>query len=148
MPVTVVERSIAWTVFARSDAWTVGWNPTQGMDVYCLCCVCIFLCLCTGRGLATSWSPVQEVLPTVLDLITEVKRKVSWRRPRSELGCRAKGKNNIIMVLHVGSWTQGRRPFSVKNLLLRNTKKYKPDQFWQNLASLPIMMIIVMIKYS
>jgi hypothetical protein len=35
-----------------------------------------FLCLCTGRGLATSRSPVQGVLPTVLDLVTGVKRKV------------------------------------------------------------------------
>jgi hypothetical protein len=45
-----------------------------------------------GRGLSTSWSPVQGVLPTVLDLVTEVKRKVSWRRPRPKLGCRATGK--------------------------------------------------------
>jgi hypothetical protein len=55
-----------------------------------LCCVCVFLCLCTGRGLATSWSPAQGVLPPVLDLVTEGKRKVSWRRPRPKLGCTAK----------------------------------------------------------
>jgi hypothetical protein len=54
--------------------------------------VCVFLRLCTVRGLTTSWSPVQEVLPTVLDLVTEMKRKVSWRWPRAEFGCRAKGK--------------------------------------------------------
>jgi hypothetical protein len=59
-------------------------------------CECVFLCLSTGRGLATSWSPVQGVLPTLLDLVTEVNRKVSWRRPRPELGCRAKGKNIIL----------------------------------------------------
>jgi hypothetical protein len=29
----------------------------------------------TSRGLATSWSPVQGVLLTVLDLVTEMKRK-------------------------------------------------------------------------
>jgi hypothetical protein len=40
---------------------------------------------------ATSWSPVQGVQPIVLDVVTEVKQKVSWRRPRPELGCRAKG---------------------------------------------------------
>jgi hypothetical protein len=34
-------------------------------------CVCVFLCLCTGRGLATSWSPVQGVLPSVPDQETE-----------------------------------------------------------------------------
>jgi hypothetical protein len=59
--------------------------------MFSVCVVCAFLCLCTGRGLVTSWSPVQGVQPTVLDLVTEVKRKVSWRRPRSELGCRARG---------------------------------------------------------
>jgi hypothetical protein len=54
--------------------------------------VCVYLCLRSSRGLATSWSPAQGVLPTVQDLVTEVKRKVSWRRPRPELGCRAKRK--------------------------------------------------------
>jgi hypothetical protein len=39
-------------------------NPTQGMDVCVhLFCVCVVLSL--GRGLATSWSPVQGVLPSV-----------------------------------------------------------------------------------
>jgi hypothetical protein len=36
------------------------------MDVWCVCAffwVCVVLCL--GRGLATSWSPVQGVLPSV-----------------------------------------------------------------------------------
>jgi hypothetical protein len=44
-PVTVAEQSEACTVFAPSEAGIVGWNPTQGMDIWCLC---------TGRGLATS----------------------------------------------------------------------------------------------
>jgi hypothetical protein len=39
-----------------------------------------------SRGLATSWSPIQGVLLTVLDLVTEMKRKVSWRRPRPKIG--------------------------------------------------------------
>jgi hypothetical protein len=42
LPVTVVERSDACTVFARSEAGIVGSNRTQGMDVwyvYCLFCV-------------------------------------------------------------------------------------------------------------
>jgi hypothetical protein len=69
------------------------------MDVWCLCCVFVSLCLCTGRGLARSWSPVQGVLPTVLDLVTEVKWKVSWRWPRPELDCSAKGGKN--MKLHI-----------------------------------------------
>jgi hypothetical protein len=32
-PVTVAKRSEAWTVFRRTDAGTVGLNPTHGMDV-------------------------------------------------------------------------------------------------------------------
>jgi hypothetical protein len=46
VPVTVAERSEACTVFARLEAWIVGSNPTQGMDVWyvyvfilCLCCL-------------------------------------------------------------------------------------------------------------
>jgi hypothetical protein len=34
---TDVERSKACIVFARSEAGIVGSNPTQGMDVWCLC---------------------------------------------------------------------------------------------------------------
>jgi hypothetical protein len=39
-----------------------------------------------SRGLTTSWSPVQGVLPIVLDLVTELKWRVSWRRPRPKIG--------------------------------------------------------------
>jgi hypothetical protein len=62
-----------------------------------------FSVLCTGRGLVKSSSPVQVVLPTVLDLVTEVKRKVSWRRPRPEMGCRAKG---IYAYIYRYKWTK------------------------------------------
>jgi hypothetical protein len=44
-PVTVAKRFKAYTVFIHSEAGIVGWNPTQGMDVWyvyvfilCLCC--------------------------------------------------------------------------------------------------------------
>jgi hypothetical protein len=58
-PVRVAERSEACTVFARSEAAIMGSNPTQGMDLWCVCvCVCAFVCvyvvLCLGRGIATS----------------------------------------------------------------------------------------------
>jgi hypothetical protein len=33
LPVTVAERSKAWTVFGRSETVIVCSNPTQGMDV-------------------------------------------------------------------------------------------------------------------
>jgi hypothetical protein len=37
------------------------------MDVWCVCARArALLCLCSGRGLATSWSPAQGVLPNVL----------------------------------------------------------------------------------
>jgi hypothetical protein len=35
--VTVAELSKACTVFARSKAGIMGSNPTQGMDVLCVC---------------------------------------------------------------------------------------------------------------
>jgi hypothetical protein len=53
------------------------------------------------QSLATSWSPVQGVLPTVLDLVTEAKQKISWRRPRPELGCRAKRKRKSHSKQHL-----------------------------------------------
>jgi hypothetical protein len=56
-------------------------------------CVCararVFLCLCTGRrgrGLATSCSPAQGVLPTV-------KREFHGSRPRPKLGLLSQRKN-------------------------------------------------------
>jgi hypothetical protein len=44
--VTVAERSKACTIFARSEAGILGSNPTQGMDVYCLCVCVPFFCVC------------------------------------------------------------------------------------------------------
>jgi hypothetical protein len=41
MPITVAARSKAWTVFARSNTLSVGWNPSRGMNV----CVSLF-CVC------------------------------------------------------------------------------------------------------
>jgi hypothetical protein len=40
------ERSVACTVFARSEAGIVCSNPTQDMYVWCLCvcvCVCVYV---------------------------------------------------------------------------------------------------------
>jgi hypothetical protein len=52
-PITVAARSRAWNAFTRSNAGTVGSNPTQGIDV------------CVGSGLASHWSPVQGVRATL-----------------------------------------------------------------------------------
>jgi hypothetical protein len=38
--VTVPERSEACTVFARSEVRIVSSNPTQGMEVLCVCLCC------------------------------------------------------------------------------------------------------------
>jgi hypothetical protein len=62
-PITVAERSKAWTVFARSNAGIVGSNPNQGMDV-CVRLFCLCYPVCVGSGLGMGWSPVQGVLPT------------------------------------------------------------------------------------
>jgi hypothetical protein len=63
-PTTVAARYKAWTIFARSNTGVVGSNPTQDMDV-CVHLFCVYVVLCVGSGLATGWSPVQGVLPTV-----------------------------------------------------------------------------------
>jgi hypothetical protein len=52
MPVTVVARSEAKTVFARSNAGIMGSNPTQGIDV-CVRLFCVCVVLCVGGGIAT-----------------------------------------------------------------------------------------------
>jgi hypothetical protein len=43
----------------------VGPNSTKRMDVWCVCVYSVCVVLCLGRGLETSWSPVQGVLPSV-----------------------------------------------------------------------------------
>jgi uncharacterized membrane protein len=45
MPITLVARSKAWTVFARSNAGIVGSNPAWGMDV-CVCIYSVFVLAC------------------------------------------------------------------------------------------------------
>jgi hypothetical protein len=74
-PITVVARSEAWTVFARSNTEIVDSNLTLGMDVcerlFSVCAV-----LCVANVLATVWSPVQGVLPAV-NRITKLKKNRS-----------------------------------------------------------------------
>jgi hypothetical protein len=69
MLVTVAARSKAWNVFARLNIEIVGSNRARGMDV---CVYSVFVLSCVSRGLATGWSLVQAVLPTVYNCkITE-----------------------------------------------------------------------------
>jgi hypothetical protein len=62
LPVTVAVQTKAWNVFALSNTGIVGSIPTQDMN-FCL----VYSALVFGSGLAMGWSPVQGVLPTVLD---------------------------------------------------------------------------------
>jgi hypothetical protein len=76
----VSARSKAWPIFARSSTAVVGSYPTRGMDV-CVrfFCVCFFV-LCVDGGLATDWSHVQWVLPSVKkDLKTENESRAQER---------------------------------------------------------------------
>jgi hypothetical protein len=59
-------------------------------------CVCVFLCLCTGRGLATSWSPVQGVLPTVHDQETEETQPYAPKREQAPK-CGSKEEETMFM---------------------------------------------------
>jgi hypothetical protein len=55
MPVTVAEQSEAYTVFARSEAGTMGRIPHKAwLFGMCMCLFCVCVALCLGRGLATS----------------------------------------------------------------------------------------------
>jgi hypothetical protein len=81
LPSTVAARSKAWTVFARSNTGIVGSNPTRGMDV-CVRSFCVCVVLCVGWGLATRWSSVQGVPPTMY-------RLRNWKSGQGTKGCRA-----------------------------------------------------------
>jgi hypothetical protein len=71
-PITVAARSKAYIFFSRSNSGIVDSSPTQGMDVSLLL-FCLYVVLCVGSGLATCWSPVHGVLPTV-NRIKELKK--------------------------------------------------------------------------
>jgi hypothetical protein len=54
----------AWTVFANPNIGIMRLNRIRGMDV-CVRLFSVCVVLCVGSGLATGWSLVQGVLPTV-----------------------------------------------------------------------------------
>jgi hypothetical protein len=85
-PTTVVARSKARTVFATSNAGSVGSNPTRSMDV-CVRLFCVCVVLCVGSGLAMGSSLVQGLLPTVQkDQETETERPKSNKGLQSHRG--------------------------------------------------------------
>jgi hypothetical protein len=92
MPATVAAPCEAWTVFSHSNTGDVGSNLTRGMDV-CLRLFCVFAVPCIGSGLATGWSPVQGVLPTVYR-ITKLKK-----RPGPNKGLYNRWMNEYTVIL-------------------------------------------------
>jgi hypothetical protein len=83
LPVTVDERSKVWTSSIAWRTWQWVWIPLRAWTFFvymCLFCLCAVLCL--GRGLSTSWSLVQGVLPIV-------NRSGNWKEARVHKGCRA-----------------------------------------------------------
>jgi hypothetical protein len=74
-PVPMAARSKARTVFGRSNIGIAVSNPAWGMDV-CPRFFC-FMLSCVGRGLASGWSPLQEVLPTV-QIDSQIQKLNFW----------------------------------------------------------------------
>jgi hypothetical protein len=76
-PITVAARLKAWTVFARSTLGSWLRIPLKAWMSLCVYSVCVVLCV--GSGLATGWSPVQEVLPTIY-------RRGNWKSGQGPQG--------------------------------------------------------------
>jgi hypothetical protein len=70
------------------------------MDVWCVCaffCVCVVLCL--DRGLATVWTPVQGVLPSVNDQETENSALYSKVGASSQMVAKRKKNKSTVNVI-------------------------------------------------
>jgi hypothetical protein len=65
------ERSKAWTVFARWNNGVVGSVPIEAW----MFAPILLVLSCAGSGIATKWSPVQGVLPTVYKI-----KKLKWSK--------------------------------------------------------------------
>jgi hypothetical protein len=72
----------AWNVFSRLNTGIVSSNPARGIDV---CVYSVFVLSCVGSGLATGWSLVRGVLPTVYKCkIMELHKEEAKARYRLE----------------------------------------------------------------
>jgi hypothetical protein len=67
-----------WNSFAYSNTGIIGSNPTRGMDVW-LPLLHVFVFLFIGRGLATGWSAIQGILPSVY----RITKLGNWPGPNS-----------------------------------------------------------------
>jgi hypothetical protein len=69
-----------------SPAWTLRSWARIPLEAWMFVCVySVFVLSCVSSGLATGWSPIQGVLPTVYKCKVTEPRK---RRPRPEMGCK------------------------------------------------------------
>jgi hypothetical protein len=124
LPITVAARSKTRNVLARSNAGIES-HSRHG----CLCvCVCVL-----GSGLVKGWSPIQGVLPTVLDYESEVKRNDS-RMPYAPSGSNRnrgrKGRNMVYFPLLFNIELRRLVPPPAGangNTFLRNGGEYLPD---------------------
>jgi hypothetical protein len=96
--IPVATQSKTWTVFACSNTGIMGSNLTQGMDV-CVRLFRVHVVLHVGCSCAMSWSPVQEVLPTVHR--TEKLKK--WPRSTRAVEAQREKKNGAMWVLNVAN---------------------------------------------
>jgi hypothetical protein len=69
-----------WPRCVRREHWDRGFEFHLKHGGLCAFLSCVCVVLCVGTGLATGWSPAQEVLPTVYG----IKKLKKW--PRSEKG--------------------------------------------------------------
>jgi hypothetical protein len=93
VPIAVATRCKAWTIFARKKTVILGSNPPSHMDVW-VGLFCVYVVLCVDSGVATGWSPVQEVLPTVC-------RLRNWKSCQGLQGLRC---HRYIHFPHASSW--------------------------------------------
>jgi hypothetical protein len=71
------------------ESWDRGFEShSRHWCLHCMRLFCVYIVLCVGRGLATGWSPIQGVLPTVF----RIKKLKQHPRPK-------KGACRIIMII-------------------------------------------------
>jgi hypothetical protein len=118
-PITMTERSKARNVFVH---WTLGLRVRIPLRHACMSAIFLFVLSCAGNGIATGWSPVQRVLPTVYKIHSS-RLTMNGNRPKGLIrqGRRRTGTLELLRqsyeegkhVIHTGkedvfAWLDGR----------------------------------------